>query len=310
MLRAAVAHPGAALIEVYQNCPVFNDGAFDALTDKQTRAAQGDRARARRADPLRRRARARRRARTRRRSAVVEVADVGEDALLRHDAHRADPSLAFALSRLGELEGGATPIGIFRQVARESAFTRCRGELAEARAGFGSEELGALLHQADTWRSGSDDGPGCPSRDRAVGRTFPAAHLRRRAREDPRIRARRGGDRPRCTSTSTPPAPPGTGPRRAADVRRRLLRRGDRGGAASTPRSASTSRCSLHGGQEFELGAARARRRRDHDARSSSQRSPSGSGSTFYRFRSRSVNERGEEVCSGQWTQIVRRLRT
>ena len=68
MLRAAAAHPGAALIEIYQNCPVFNDGAFDALTDKQTRARQRDRARARRADPLRRRARARDRARRRRRA--------------------------------------------------------------------------------------------------------------------------------------------------------------------------------------------------------------------------------------------------
>src|SRR5579872_3602371 len=38
MLRAAAAHPGASLIEIYQNCPVFNDGAFDALTDKRTRA--------------------------------------------------------------------------------------------------------------------------------------------------------------------------------------------------------------------------------------------------------------------------------
>ena len=48
MLRAAAAHPGASLIEIYQNCPVFNDGAFDALTDKQTRDANVDRARARR----------------------------------------------------------------------------------------------------------------------------------------------------------------------------------------------------------------------------------------------------------------------
>src|ERR1700716_1820642 len=39
MLRAAAAHPGAALIEIYQNCPVFNDGAFDALTDKKTHDA-------------------------------------------------------------------------------------------------------------------------------------------------------------------------------------------------------------------------------------------------------------------------------
>ena len=35
VLRAAAAHEGAALVEIYQNCPVFNDGAFDALRDKK-----------------------------------------------------------------------------------------------------------------------------------------------------------------------------------------------------------------------------------------------------------------------------------
>src|ERR1700754_2575183 len=35
MLRAAAQHEGAALVEIYQNCPVFNDGAFDALRDKK-----------------------------------------------------------------------------------------------------------------------------------------------------------------------------------------------------------------------------------------------------------------------------------
>src|ERR671938_150560 len=33
-LRAAARHEGAALIEIYQNCPVFNDGSFAALTEK------------------------------------------------------------------------------------------------------------------------------------------------------------------------------------------------------------------------------------------------------------------------------------
>ena len=84
----------------------------------------------------------------------MDVAEVGEDALLRHDAHREDPSLAFALSRIGSLEGGATPIGIFRQVARESAFSALSTELAANRASFGSAELAALLHHADTWSVG------------------------------------------------------------------------------------------------------------------------------------------------------------
>ena len=85
---------------------------------------------------------------------VAAVADVGEDALLRHDAQRADPSLAFALSRLGGLEGGATPIGIFRQVAHENTFSSLSRELAQARSSFGTEELSGLLHQADTWSVG------------------------------------------------------------------------------------------------------------------------------------------------------------
>src|SRR5579864_217181 len=39
VLRAAAQHDGAALVEIYQNCPVFNDGAFFALTEKETRDA-------------------------------------------------------------------------------------------------------------------------------------------------------------------------------------------------------------------------------------------------------------------------------
>ena len=75
-------------------------------------------ARARRADPLRRRGEngvvrdadgALR---------IVAVADVGDDALVVHDAHREDPSLAFALSRLSSTPDGPTPIGIFRAVSR------------------------------------------------------------------------------------------------------------------------------------------------------------------------------------------------
>ena len=69
MLRAAAEHQGAALVEIFQNCPVFNDGAFDSLADKQHARAATDPARARRADPLRARPRAGRRARRRRRPA-------------------------------------------------------------------------------------------------------------------------------------------------------------------------------------------------------------------------------------------------
>ena len=66
VLRAAATHEGAALVEIYQNCPVFNDGAFAALTDKDVKDANQIRLEA--GEPIRfgRRARARRGARRRR----------------------------------------------------------------------------------------------------------------------------------------------------------------------------------------------------------------------------------------------------
>jgi 2-oxoglutarate ferredoxin oxidoreductase subunit beta len=155
MLRAAAAHPGAALIEIYQNCPVFNDGAFDALTDKQKRDANvvslehgqpirfgvdGERGVVRDADGD---------------LQIATVAAVGEDALVVHDAHREDPGLAFALSRLVELDGGVTPVGIFRQAPRQSAAASLATELLSAHASFGLEGLSTLLHAADTWSVGA-----------------------------------------------------------------------------------------------------------------------------------------------------------
>jgi 2-oxoglutarate ferredoxin oxidoreductase subunit beta len=154
MLRAAAAHPGAALIEIYQNCPVFNDGAFDALSDKQTRDANV--IALEHGAPIRFGAE--------REFGVVRAADgglqiavvanVGEDALLVHDAHREDPSLAFALSRLADLEGGATPIGIFRAAPRDAPAAGLADELLAAQASFGAAGLERLLNAGDTWSVG------------------------------------------------------------------------------------------------------------------------------------------------------------
>jgi len=138
VLRAAARHEGAALVEIYQNCPVFNDGAFGALTDKGARDANQIRLRA--GEPIRFGA-------ENERGVIrgdggcleiVEVAEpddagaarsgeagrraagrtVSEDALLVHDPARADPGLAFSLAKLAETPTGPTPIGIFRDVAR------------------------------------------------------------------------------------------------------------------------------------------------------------------------------------------------
>jgi 2-oxoglutarate ferredoxin oxidoreductase subunit beta len=148
-LRAAAAHEGTAFVEIYQNCPVFNDGAFDALRDRAQGAlnriplvhgepirfgAGGERGVARGADGE---------------LALVDVAEAGEDALLVHDAHRDDPSLAFALARLAEQPTGPTPIGVFRAVERPLHGAAATHDADRAVADVA--QLDALLHAGDTW---------------------------------------------------------------------------------------------------------------------------------------------------------------
>jgi len=154
-LRAAAAHEGTAFVEIYQNCPVFNDGAFEALRDRAQGAVNriplehgrpirfgidDERGVVRGDDGDLR---------------IADVAAVGEDALLVHDAHREDPSLGFALARLAERDrhGGLpvpTPIGVFRAVERPlhgaAAARNAERAIADATA------LDALLHAGDTWR--------------------------------------------------------------------------------------------------------------------------------------------------------------
>ena len=141
-------------VEIYQNCNVFNDGAFDAVRAKGQKEHEPDPARARRADPLRRRGRARRRARRRRPPrARRRGRGRARTRSLVHDAQRAEPSLAFELAHLAARPTGPTPIGVFRDVerpvygARASALELEQAALRGRHASSSSE----LLHSGDTW---------------------------------------------------------------------------------------------------------------------------------------------------------------
>ncbi|MFI5100567.1 MAG: 2-oxoacid:ferredoxin oxidoreductase subunit beta, partial [Actinomycetes bacterium] len=155
VLRAAAAHQGSALVEIYQNCNIFNDGAFDPVKDSATRDAvtirlehgepirygvDGSRGLIRRADAT---------------LAAVDVADVGVNALLVHDAHAEDPSVAFALSRIADpttLQD--TPIGIFRDIERPSYDQLVNAQVARATEEQGPGDLAKLLAGNDTWTIG------------------------------------------------------------------------------------------------------------------------------------------------------------
>ena len=82
---------------------------------------------------------------------IVDVADVGEEAILVHDEHREEPGLAFMLSRLAKGPHEPTPIGVFRDVDHLDYGTATQRQLVEAQERQGPGDLGALLGSLGTW---------------------------------------------------------------------------------------------------------------------------------------------------------------
>jgi 2-oxoglutarate ferredoxin oxidoreductase subunit beta len=83
--------------------------------------------------------------------AVADVAEVGEDAVVVHDAHRADPSYATALARLSEAPTGPTPIGVLRDIKRPVYGAGRVQELAPAHEKATLADVDELLRSGDTW---------------------------------------------------------------------------------------------------------------------------------------------------------------
>ena len=154
VLRAAADHRGTAFVEIYQNCPIFNDDAFEPLTSPASR--DDTLMRLEHGEPVRfgaDRSRGLRFGRTGSLEAV-DVAGADPDSLVVHDAHAADPSYAFALSRLDSADFAHTPIGVFRQQPRASYDDLMAEQIAAARARQGEGDLAELLAGSDTWQVG------------------------------------------------------------------------------------------------------------------------------------------------------------
>ncbi|HET9070782.1 MAG TPA: 2-oxoacid:ferredoxin oxidoreductase subunit beta [Acidimicrobiales bacterium] len=151
--RRAHAHRGASLVEVYQNCNVFNDGAFEQITARDARPHML--IPLRHGEPIRFGPDAERGVVVDEGGArVVEVADVGVEALAVHDEHREDPSLAFTLSRLATGPYTPTPIGVFRDVERVDYGSQVNDQLVAAAAEKGPADLAELLSSGSTWTVG------------------------------------------------------------------------------------------------------------------------------------------------------------
>jgi 2-oxoglutarate ferredoxin oxidoreductase subunit beta len=148
MLKRAAAHRGASLVEIAQNCIIFNDGAWSHLTDPDRRlehvlylehgqpmrfGKQGEKGiRLNGLQPE-----------------VVDVATVGEENLLVHDEQAPEPTLAYLLSRMGPPDF-PTPVGVFRALDKP-VYSQQLMEQVHAAQAREPADLEALFRQAETW---------------------------------------------------------------------------------------------------------------------------------------------------------------
>jgi len=151
VLLAAHAHKGTSLIEVYQNCNVFNDGAFATITNKADKIEKQLHLRA--GEPM-----LFGKGNTRgivMRDGELTPVVIGEDGVtekdvLVHDPTNPDPSIAFWLSRFEQPEM-PVPLGVFRAVERPNYDQMFASQIEEARTQSKNPGLDDLLFSGDTW---------------------------------------------------------------------------------------------------------------------------------------------------------------
>ncbi|HYY11162.1 MAG TPA: thiamine pyrophosphate-dependent enzyme, partial [Kineosporiaceae bacterium] len=154
VLRQAVEHRGSALVEIYQNCPIFNDGAFDVLKDRDE--AQARLVHLEHGQPVVFGAPGAEKAVVRDADGTLQVVEQGPGVVpVVHDASAHDPSAAFALSRLDDRSMAHVPVGVFRSVQRPTYDDLVREQVDAAVEGGGGRasdaDLAALLAGSDTW---------------------------------------------------------------------------------------------------------------------------------------------------------------
>jgi len=155
VLKAAAEHKGSAFVEIFQNCPVFNDGAYLFLTEKAVKVDAQLRMEA--GKPLLFGKDNKKGIRFNTQSAELEVVTVGENGvtekdILVHDPHRQDPTIAFMLANLSDRAGFPTPIGIFRDVRKPTADEMTWDMIKAAKAKKGEVSIRKFLSDAETWQ--------------------------------------------------------------------------------------------------------------------------------------------------------------
>jgi len=147
VLRAAAEHKGTAFVEIFQNCPIFNDDAWDFVRDDKEGV---NRIVLKHGEPIRWGPNGEKGLRQRA-DGAIEVCEGGGPDVLVHDESSESAALAFALSRVTQDTHGGTPVGVFRDIVRPVYDDLMSEQLVTATEKRGVGDLAALLHSGETW---------------------------------------------------------------------------------------------------------------------------------------------------------------
>lgn len=149
IIKSAFEHKGTSFIEIYQNCNVFNDGAFFLYTEKDTKAdntvfLEHD-------EPLVFGKNREKGIRLNGFQPEVTSVDNGTDDLIVHDQYTEDTTLANFLARMSDMSEMPHPIGIFRSVQHQCYEDMMTDQIAQVKQQKGEGDLNAILNAGDTW---------------------------------------------------------------------------------------------------------------------------------------------------------------
>lgn len=150
VLQRAAEHKGISFVEIYQNCNIFNDGAFQYATGKETKndttlylednkplVFGGEKKKGIRLNGMN--------------PEIVELGgDITEDDLLFHDEKLAEPSLAYLLSRMHHPEF-PEPMGVFRCIERPTYEGMLMDQIHQTKKSDPDDSLESLFNGGDTW---------------------------------------------------------------------------------------------------------------------------------------------------------------
>ena len=152
MITRASKHKGAAFIEVYQNCPIFNDGAYSLLTEKETKPENvillehgkplvfgANKDKGIMLDGL---------------NPIIINLNDGKHSINDcwiHDELDDNPTRVFLLARFTDLQGYPTPIGVFRQFNKPTYDEDYVHQIEQQKSQKGAGTYEKLMFTANTW---------------------------------------------------------------------------------------------------------------------------------------------------------------